>query len=316
MLDLAQHGRDGVEQHRLEEEQVAADLVLDARADAAQLVGLPPQRQHLAQLVQQRAPARVADARVVEPVQQRGDVPLVVEHGAPRGLGRVRGQDVLDLQLRGQRRDVDLVALEDLGRLGQRLALHGAGRVVLASPAHALALLGDVRQLQLERAGADDRFHRLVRDAAEVGDEPLGGGGVARPHGGRGPEEPLQAGGEHAARLFLEHLDQGVREKLGVLGKAVRRRGRRGAGNVETRHGGEWTAWRGGRRRVILFGQAVEEPAEHELVVLVASVGAPIGAVATVSGKCSAGSCRSIASTSWLGPSGSRSRATVNDAQP
>ena len=113
--------------------------------------------------LEQRAPARVADARVVEPVQQRGDVPLVVEHRAARGLGRVRGQDVLDLQLRGQRRDVDLVALEDLGRLGQRLALHGAGGVVLASPAHALALLGDVRQLQLERAGADDRLHRLVR---------------------------------------------------------------------------------------------------------------------------------------------------------
>ena len=238
MLDLAQHGRDRVEQHRLEEEQVAAHLVLDARADAAQLVGLPPQRQHLAQLLEQRAPARVARARVVEPVQQRRDVPLVVEHGAARGLGRVRGQHVLDLQLRGQRRDVDLVALEDLGRLGQRLALHGAGGVVLPSPAHAFALLGDVRQLQLERAGADDRFHGLVRDAAEVGDEPLGGGGVTRPHGGRGPEEPLQAGGEHTARLFLEDLDQGVREKLGVLGKAVRCRGRRGAGNVETRHGG------------------------------------------------------------------------------
>ena len=33
VLDLAQHGRDRVEQHGLEEEQVAADLVLDARAD-------------------------------------------------------------------------------------------------------------------------------------------------------------------------------------------------------------------------------------------------------------------------------------------
>ena len=82
VLDLAQHGRDRVEQHGLEEEQVAADLVLDARADPAQLVGLPPHRQHLAQLVEQRAPARRADARVVEAVQQRGDVPLVVEHAS------------------------------------------------------------------------------------------------------------------------------------------------------------------------------------------------------------------------------------------
>ena len=238
MLDLVQHGRDGVEQHRLEEEQVAADLVLDPRAHAAQLVGLPPHRQHLAQLGEQRAPARVAGARVVEPVQQRRDVPLVVEHRAPRGLGRMRGQHVLDLQLRGQRRDVDVVAAQDLGRLGQRLALDLAGRVVLAPAAHALALLGDVRQLQLERAGADDRLDRLVGHAAQVGDEPLGGGLVARAHGRGGAEQPLQAGGEHASRLLLEHLVEGRREQLGVMGEAVRRLRRRGAGNVEPRHGG------------------------------------------------------------------------------
>ena len=41
--------------------------------------------------------------------------------------------------------------------------------------------------------------------AAQVGDEPLGGGLVARAHGGGGAEQPLQARGEHAARLLLEH---------------------------------------------------------------------------------------------------------------
>ena len=61
VLDLAQHLRHGVEQHGLEEEQVAPHLVLDARADAAQLVGLPPDGQDLAQLVQQPAPARRAE---------------------------------------------------------------------------------------------------------------------------------------------------------------------------------------------------------------------------------------------------------------
>ena len=235
MLDLVEHGRHGVEQHRLEEEQVAPDLVLDLRAHAAQLVGLPPHGQHLAQLVDQRAPARLAGARVVEPVQQRRDVPLVVEHRPPRGLGRMRGQDVLDLQLRRQRRDVDVVAAQDLRRLGQRLALDLAGRVVLAPAAHALALLGDVRQLELERAGADDRLDRLVRHAAQVGDEPLGGGLVARPHGLGGPEQPLQARREHATRLFLEDLVEGRREQLRVMGEAVRGLRRRG-GTSSARH--------------------------------------------------------------------------------
>ena len=118
---------------------------------------------------------------------------------------------------------------QDLGRLGQRLALDLAGRVVLAAPAYAFALLGDVRQLELERAGADDRLDRLVRHAAEVGDEPPGGGLVTRAHGGGGLEQPLQAGGEDAAHLLLEHLDQRGREELGVLGKAIGRRRRRGA---------------------------------------------------------------------------------------
>ena len=74
--------------------------------------------------------------------------------------------------------------------------------------------------------------------AAEVGDEPLDGGLVTRAHGGGGLEQPLQAGREDAAHLLLEDLDQRGREELGVLGKAIGRRRRRGARNIESRHGG------------------------------------------------------------------------------
>ena len=193
---------------------------------AAQLVGLPPDGQHLAQLGEQHAAAHVADPRVVEAVQQRRDVPLVVEHRAPRGLGRMRGEDVLDLQLRGQRRDVDRAVAQDLRRLAERLALDLAGAVVLAPAADALALLGDVRQLQLQRAGADDRLDGLVGDLAQVGDETVGRGLVARADGRGGAEEPLHARGEHAAGLLLEHAVERGREQFGVLGETVW--GRRG----------------------------------------------------------------------------------------
>ena len=233
VLDLVEHGRDGVEEHRLEEEEVAADLVLDLRPYPPQLVGLPPHGQHLAQLGEQRAPPYAAGARVVEAVEQRRDVPLVVEHGAPRGLGRVGGEDVLDLQVRGQRRDVDAAIAQDLGRLGQRLALDLAGLVVLPAPPHALALLGDVRELELERARPDDRLHRLVGDLAQVGDEPLDRRVVARAHRRRGAEQPLHAGREDAPGLLLEHAVQRGGEQLGVVGEAVRRRHRR---HVEASH--------------------------------------------------------------------------------
>ena len=236
VLDLVQHGRDGVEEHGLEEEEVAADLVLDLGPDPAQLVRLPPDRQLLAELAQQLAAAAVAGAGIVELVQQQRDVPLVVEDRAPRGLGRVRGEHVLDLQLGHQRADVDLPVAQDLRRLGERLALDLARPVVLAPAPRALALLGDVRELQLERARADDRLHGFVRDAAQVGDQPFGRGLVTRPHGGGGLEQPLQAGREHASGLLLEHAVEGVREERRVLGKAIRRlRGSR-AGHIEPRH--------------------------------------------------------------------------------
>ena len=185
---------------------------------------------------QQLAAAPVARARVVELVEQRRDVPLVVEHGAPRRLGRVRGEHVLDLQLRHQRADVDLAVAQDPRGLGERLALDLAGLVVLAPAPRPLALLGDVRELQLQRARADDRLHRLVRDAAQVGHEPLGGRLVARAHGGGGLEQPLQAGREHASGLLLEHAVERVREERRVLGKPVRRLRRRRTGHIEPRH--------------------------------------------------------------------------------
>jgi hypothetical protein len=79
-LDLFEHLGHRVEQRRLEHEQVAAHLVVHARARAPDLVRLPPDRDDLLDLLEHRAAPRAAGARVVEPVQQVHQIGLVVEH--------------------------------------------------------------------------------------------------------------------------------------------------------------------------------------------------------------------------------------------
>ena len=194
-----------VEQRRLEEEQVAADLVLDHRAHAAHLVGLPQQRHRLAQLAEQHAAAGAADPRVVERVEPAGDAQLVVEHGAARRLRRVRGEHELEVQGAHGGGQVGARLAQQVGGLHQRLALARAGRVVVAAPAHPLALLGDVGELELQRAGADARLHLLVRELLDellqrgaggrvAGAQRGGASRAASARCGRRPRRPARRG--------------------------------------------------------------------------------------------------------------------------
>ena len=56
-LQLAEDRGHRFVEHRLEDVERAAHLVLDMGPRAADLVGLPPDRQHLAQLVEQHTAA-------------------------------------------------------------------------------------------------------------------------------------------------------------------------------------------------------------------------------------------------------------------
>ena len=85
-----------VEQALLEEPEPVADLVDDARAAAAHLVGLPEDRDLLGERVLDLASLARAQHRVVEPVEQLGDSDVGDQERAPRRLGRVRREDELE----------------------------------------------------------------------------------------------------------------------------------------------------------------------------------------------------------------------------
>ncbi len=228
---LGRQRRDRVEQDRLEEEQRAPHLVLDARPHAADLVGLPPGRQHLAQLVLQRAAAGRADARVVELLHDPPDRLLVVEDRAARRLGRVGGHHEPHVELREPLGDPAARHLAD-GADGrrQRLALrHARVGVVLAAAPQPLQLLGDVGQLQLHRAGAHVRRQPRRRLAAQEGQQLLALGLVAVAQRERAVAQPEQPLAEGAPVLLLQHVAEQALEQGGV---AVERVGGGGGGHV------------------------------------------------------------------------------------
>ena len=216
--DLGLQARRGVEQHGLEEEQDPPHLVLDGRSQPAYRSGLPPQRERLAQLVFDHPPLGAPDALVVEPFHRRPDGLLVVEHRAPRRVGRMRGhhephvepaERLVDLCVRAQRRRG--------ARGGERLALRRARVGVVLSPAaQPLELLGDVRELQLHRAGSHVRLERGGAQARDEADETIARVVIAVAQLGRRLAQPKDAIAKRAAFLLLEHVAEERFEQRGV----------------------------------------------------------------------------------------------------
>ena len=153
--------------------------------------------------------------RVVERGQHPGDPDVRLQQGAPRRLGRVRGEHELE-------RDVGetLVKLvlghvgEQLERLFERLAHDEARVLVLAAAADAVVLLGRVRELEVQREGAEhlrlvvglERADGLAHDrrVADLARLPRGGADALL-----GREELL-------ALLLDEHLPEQRAEQADV----------------------------------------------------------------------------------------------------
>ena len=141
-----------VDQAVLEEPEPVADLVRDAQAVVAHLVGLPEERHLLgdALLGLRRAPlGRRAGRRGRASCSCDPDVRE--QHGAPRRLRRMRGQHELDRRAARPRGELVGGQVCELGeRVVERLARDAAVVRVLAPPPQAVVLLGEVRELEVE----------------------------------------------------------------------------------------------------------------------------------------------------------------------
>ena len=137
---------------------------------------------------------------------------------APRRLGRVRRQDELERDRRGR-------APLDAGRVParakrERLASDSRGMpllaLVLAPAAHAVVLLGDVRELEVERERAQHRAPgvrgRAPRTASRSSSPRRAL--AAQPRARRA--DPLLVGEQLLALLLDEHLAEHVAEQADV----------------------------------------------------------------------------------------------------
>ncbi len=214
---LGAQRRHGVEEHRLEEEQHVLYLVLHPRARPPYRVGLPPEGEGLAYLSPRLLALGGAEAIILRDLERRGDLALVIEDGAPPGLGGVRGEHELDLERRRQRRDaLRILVAQGGGGLGERLALAAGVAVVAAPLAHALARLGDVGERELHGAGADEGGHLRVGGLAQPRDQPLSGLLVAGADGGCVRVQGAHRFPQLRTLQALHHLAEQLGEQLGL----------------------------------------------------------------------------------------------------
>ena len=162
-----------LEKRLLEEPEAVADLVDHPRPLRAHLVRLPEDGDLL-------GGALLDTLARVELGEQRSEAGLGAKDRAPGGLGRMRGEDELERHVRGRGREglvVDAGRAQPADGVGQRLARRAVSTRDVAAPPDAVVLLGDVRELEVEREGAEN-----LRLLLEV--EPADGAGQLGPHVG------------------------------------------------------------------------------------------------------------------------------------
>ncbi len=171
------------EQRRVEERHRGSHLIERLRGDRAD-VGRPPQLGDLlAEAASDLPVIGRGQARVVEPLQQRGAATQSHERRPPAGLGRVRGEDRRDRQSLEDPVEVGLGApgtTEARDRLGDRVVEHAIACRAFAPPqrAHARPRLGEVDQLEIEREGRDDRLGVGELERVELRFEPATDRGI------------------------------------------------------------------------------------------------------------------------------------------
>ena len=220
----------------LEEPQSVPDLIGDAQPVMTHLVGLPQQRDLFGDPPLGVAPLARRQPSVVEPDELLRDADVGEQHGSPRRLGRVSGQDEADPRLARPCRE--LVArhrFEEPERILERLARDPAVVCVLATPAQAMVLLGEVRELEVEAERAQDERLRL---RLEIVDRVGRRDGAVAPRLSRLPADAFDELEQVPSLLFDENLAQDRAEQPDVAaewsGRVAHRGPVRTAGRVRS----------------------------------------------------------------------------------
>ena len=169
------------------------------------------------------AAALVRRQRRVEPVEQQArDALLLAQDRAARRLVRVRGEDRLDAQALQQRqhlleRQAGLLELVDGVFHAARLGLGAVAEEILAAPADAVHLLGDVDRLEPHRERALE-VARHGRGTTLDARRELGAGGlVAVAAADREGPVVLDEVEQRLAALLAQHLADQPAEQVHVL---------------------------------------------------------------------------------------------------
>jgi hypothetical protein len=160
VVELPAHRRDEPEQRLVEHRHDRAYLVEGAGTLAAELGGAPQDAHLLEQPAAHVGLFRGGQPRVVEPVDLLADAPQRVHHRPPPRLGRVGGEDGVDLQPAEQppQHLVPVAGADRRDRRRQRVLHQPLAAAALAQGADPVTLLGQVDQLQVDGEGAGDRL--------------------------------------------------------------------------------------------------------------------------------------------------------------
>ena len=226
-----ERGRDlggEIVERRLEVVEAVPDLVHGVGTVGARLFRLPQRHQLLAQCLERCALLLGCPRLGIERPQQLRDPRQLGEHRAPLGLGRVRGEDRLDQQPVDERRELGLgdarvpqLADRGLDRLGHRPARARGFALAPAQHAHALALLGQVDELEVRGERLQHAARLGERQAFDPLQQPLAGclvPGAVRLGQGTHLLDEVE---ERLALLLDDRLPEQVPEPVDVLAQTV-----------------------------------------------------------------------------------------------
>ena len=196
------------------------DLVDDARAPGAHLVGLPERRDLGRHLVLEPAARGGREGGIVERLEDAAELQLRLQHRAPRGLGGVGRDHELErdaLCAPGERGGLDPALLQPAERLCERLARDPLLALVASPAAHAVPRLGDVGELEVEPERAQDgRRAVAVEGAHEARERRVIGLRAGLPRLARELAHALDVGQQLLAVLLDEHAAEGVADQADV----------------------------------------------------------------------------------------------------